>query len=268
MSIENEGTTPPAAVETTTTSTVGTTASVESTQTPSDWRQALAEEYRSHKSLQNYKSIDDLAKSHLHLEKMLGQKQQGIVGEPAKTVYEPDAYKYQAEEGKPQVAPEIFDKVSAKAAALQIAPAQFQELVNEFLGAESEFMSQSQEAQKAEMLNADKSLKEEWGAHYEEKIEGAHKAFELFATQEIKEQVASFPASVKVGLTKMMAGIFGKIGETSMQKGGVDSGTSAQQQALSRIDAIRKDSSHPFHSGDIDAKAEMTKLYLTAYNTQ
>ena len=139
--IENSGGAPAAATTPENNSqNLGSAVNSESPQSPNgavshDWREALGQEYRSHKSIKDYKSVNDLVKSHINLEKMLGSKQPSLVGEESKTVYEPDAYKYSAEEGKPAITPEIFDKVSAKAAALQIPPAQFQELVNEFLGA-------------------------------------------------------------------------------------------------------------------------------------
>lgn len=229
-----------------------------------DWREALGEEYRSHKSIKDYKSVNDLVKSHLNLEKMLGAKQPSLVGEESKTVYEPDAYKYSAEEGKPEVIPEIFDKVSAKAAALQIPPAHFQELVNEFLGAETEVMGQSKAAEAIAVKEAETSLKTEWGANYEQNIDNAHKAFELFATPELKEEVSNLPVSVKTSITKMMSNIYSKIGETTHGKEGGQKNNLTPEQANAKIADIRNDLKHPYHTGDIAAKAEMTRLYLAA----
>lgn len=232
--------------------------------TPTDWREALGEEYRANKSIQSYKSIEDLVKSHIHLEKKLGQKAPSLLGEASKTVYEAEAYKYAAEEGQPTIQPEIFDKVSAKAAALQIAPAQFQELVSEFLGAESQFAEAQKAASATQLKAAEDSLKQEWGTNYEEKLEKAHKGFELFATAELKAEIADLPVSAKANLTRMMAEIYSKIGETSMKKEGNQNNSLTPEQANAKIASIRSDSSHPYHTGDVAAKAEMTQLYLAA----
>lgn len=232
--------------------------------TSSDWREALGEEYRANKSIQNYKSVDDLVKSHLHLEKMLGSKSTPIIGEEGKTVYEAEAYKHQAEEGKLTVAPEIFDKISAKAAALQIPPAQFQELVNEFLGAESAMVEAGKAAAATELKAAEDSLKQEWGANYDENLGKAHKAFELFATAELKAEVSTLPMSVKTSITKMMSSIYSKIGETSLQKEGGSKNSLTQEQATAKISEIRNDPNHSYHKGDINARADMAKLYLAA----
>lgn len=230
----------------------------------SDWREALGEEYRANKSLQNYKSVNDLVKSHLHLEKMLGSKATPIIGEEGKTVYEADAYKYNVEEGKPNITPEIFDKVSAKAAALQIPPAQFQELVNEFLGAESELIEAGKAAAATELKAAEDSLKKEWGANFEDNLTNAHKAFELFATPELKQEVSNLPMSVKTSITKMMSSIYSKIGETSLQKQGGEKNSLTPEQATAKIREIRSNPEHPYHKGDQIARADMAKLYLAA----
>ena len=268
--IENGGGAPAAAttLENSNTNPASDT-SIESTEsntsaTSNDWREALGEEYRAHKSIKDYKSVNDLVKSHLNLEKMLGTKQPSLVGEESKTVYEPDAYKYSAEEGKPAITPEIFDKVSAKAAALQIPPAQFQELVNEFLGAETEIVEQSKAAEATAVKEAETSLKTEWGANYDQNIDNAHKAFELFATPELKEEVSNLPVSVKTSITKMMSSIYSKIGETTHGKEGGQKNSLTPEQANAKIAEIRNDLKHPYHTGDIAAKAEMTRLYLAA----
>jgi len=267
--IENGGTAPAvAATPENNSQNLGNPASVESPQSTSgaasNWREALAEEYRANKSIQNYKSIDDLVKSHLHLEKMLGSKATPIIGEEAKTVYEADAYKYNAEEGKPAVTPEIFDRVSAKAAALQIPPAQFQELINEFLGAESELAEAGKAAEATELKSAEDSLKKEWGANFDENITNAHKAFELFATPELKKEVSNLPVGVKTSITKMMSSIYSKIGETSLQKQGSEKNNLTPEQATAKIREIRNNPEHPYHKGDQAARADMANLYLAA----
>jgi hypothetical protein len=241
----------------------GTNGTVSSTPS-SDWREALGEEYRANKSIQNYKNVNDLVKSHLHLEKMLGAKSTPIIGEEGKTVYEADAYKYNVEEGKPNITPEIFDKVSAKAAALQIPPAQFQELVNEFLGAESELIEAGKAAAATELKTAEDSLKKEWGANFEENLTNAHKAFELFATPELKQEVSNLPMSVKTSITKMMSSIYSKIGETSLQKQGGEKNSLTAEQATAKIREIRNNPDHPYHKNDPAARADMAKLYLAA----
>lgn len=268
MDIDNITSASAGDTQNTTQSTVETTNTTVDTTQPtvvsSDWREALAQEFKEHKSLKDYKSVDDLVKSHINLEKMIGKKQPSVIGAEGETVYEADAYKYEVAEGQPTIVPEIFDKVSAKAAELKITPAAFKELVSEFLGAEGELGKQNEMRQAEALKTAENTLKEKWGSEYETKLTNAHKAFELFSSPELKETVGNLSVEAKTALTDIMANVYSKIGETSFGKGGSQNSGLTSQQAQIKIDEIRNDPNSPYNKGEPAARAEMTRLYLAA----
>lgn len=78
-------------------------------QVASDWKSGLADEFKESKALQNFKDINDLVKSHLHLNSLLGKKVTDYSKE--------DIEGFMGKLGKPEspdkyVAPEELDQIN------------------------------------------------------------------------------------------------------------------------------------------------------------
>lgn len=115
------------------------------------------------------------------------------------------------------------------------------------------------------------NLRKQFGAKYEERIQGIQKLINVFgggdggATQEDVDAVIARP-----GLVKMLSGILDEMSEATLEKlGHSRTGAMTPDEANAKIKEIRGDAKHPYNnpgSGKLheDAKKEMDALYKMA----
>jgi hypothetical protein len=175
----------PDVTQTTTTLTAEQPTQTTAPETPAvDFQSLIPEEYREEKSLQNFSKIDDLVKSYLHSQKLVGLDKIPVPNKHAtdedwKEVYKKlgspeaaDGYKYSLPEGH-AVPEDTLKSFSEEAVKLGLLPNQadgimkyYNEVINQGINDQN---IKSEEARKV----AEQELRQEFGSTFENRITGA-----------------------------------------------------------------------------------------------
>lgn len=209
------------------------------------------EELKGSKSLADFKDINGLAKSYVNLEKKLGAPR-----EPES--FKAEEYTYNLPENY-EANDDIMGVVKEKAVELGISPKNFGALIETFATKENEILASMQEEQQQSQKQFQDSLKEEWGASYEDKLKAADDTWRLVAPQEADSMLSQLPAEQQVVIAKVMDNIASKISEESIGKQN-NNFNLTKDEASNKLAKIYEDSNHPYFKGDQAAVAEVFKL--------
>jgi hypothetical protein len=220
----------------------------------SSWLDSIQDQsLRDSKSLQNFKDIEGLAKSYVHLEKKLGQPK---AEEPISIT--PQDYTFDLPENYTPNE-NIINPIKEKAAELGIKPDQFKSLVETFTNQEADILRGMEEQKQAQANELKENLRKEWGNDFEDKIRKADETLQKFTSAEDDAILESMSSDAKLAIAKMMYNISSKIGETSIGKA-PESPLLTKEQAQSKIDSILSDDNHPYFKGDPKAIEEFFEL--------
>lgn len=267
---------------------------------PAALHEVISPELRETSSLTKFKTTDDLAKSYVELQRMVGnsvripaedaspeakkeflEKIKGIEGVLVKDDPDfmtklgrpetPDAYEFVLPENVNEVDPTIdvelgeFRKVAHE---LGLTKEQAAKLVDYRLGVVDQFLQQQEQVR----TTAEVELKKLWGSDFENRLQGAKQVLGIFK-EKYGNQVLDLvngPAGNNVAFLQMaaeLASMYTEKEHVGMQ--GRTFGTTPDQ-ARDRIAEKRSDSGFmkayldPFHPEHKNAKAEMTRLYRVA----
>lgn len=157
-----------------------------SQETNTDWLNQISEEYRSNESIKSYKSLDDLAKSHLHLSQMMGSR----VPVPSADADEKVWDEFYTKLGRPKAVEEyVFDdklfegvpeqlkpseaelgRLKQVAFDLGLDPTRATKLLSGYLEQEKIGYAQFIEQENAKVEQAQNELKKEWGQEYDNRL--------------------------------------------------------------------------------------------------
>ncbi|MDY5697727.1 MAG: hypothetical protein SPK75_15270 [Victivallales bacterium] len=176
----------------------GTPAPEQKTETavPSDWKSGLPEELRG--SVEKFKTVEDMAKSYLNMEKLVGKKTIGMPDENSSEeewskLYDrlgrpvaADKYEVKRAEGLP---PELIDEEGMKSflgAAYKagLNQKQVSALVSEFDRQLLEGAKRSAAAEEARKGEAVSELRKLWGSDLQEKVERAQQTLNILDPHE------------------------------------------------------------------------------------
>ena len=176
----------------------GTPAPEQKTETavPADWKSGLPEELRG--SVEKFKTVEDMAKSYLNMEKLVGKKTIGMPDENSSEeewskLYDrlgrpvaADKYEVKRAEGLP---PELIDEEGMKSflgAAYKagLNQKQVSALVSEFDRQLLEGAKRSAAAEEARKGEAVSELRKLWGSDLQEKVERAQQTLNILDPQE------------------------------------------------------------------------------------
>lgn len=264
----------------------------------SDWRESLPEDLRSEASLQDINSIDDLAKSYVNSQKMIGNslripsedaseevlnefygKLEGVKGVArldsndihSKLGWPEDKAAYA--EGLPEgveIDQARFEKYAELAHESKMTKEQFQGLIK--LNA-AEAQAQA-EANEKSYLEGQNKLKEIWGQDFENRIQGAQEAAKMYSEKypEAMEQLLNSDMSNNPAVLSMFSELYSAMKETGVvdaKSSGPNYGMTPDE-ARAQIADIRSNKAHPFNNGRDPAHKEavkkMNKLYETLYS--
>ena len=244
---------------------------VENTQTQPQtqtWRDSLPEEFRNDPSLANFKDINDLAKSYVHAQKLVGKDKVVLPtssskpeewGALFKKLGMPDADKYTVEGLSDDDASKKLKELFVKN---NILPTQAKEIMN-FLANEftAEETDTDAEYEKAVQVGIE-SLKAEWGESFTPNVQRAAAVVQMFGG----EEMIGYLNETGLGNDPNLIKFFAKIGSQFTE----DSFRGQPAQALSKADAQARikelyadkagpllNSKDPRHA---DALAEIEKL--------
>lgn len=255
--------------------------SAKTVQIPEDWHKAIPDEVMSQSNLKSFKTVEALAKSYLHSQKMLGTDKIAIpknagdaemreIFEKLGLPKEAEKYDIKPSENSP-VDPEFVKNFKEAAFKTGVMPQQAQKLLNwveEVTTAKQASALLKEQGQYARDINL---IKEEWGDAYNENVARAKAALREFSgSQEDMEYIKG-----NFGANPAVLRLLTKIGATLAEdkiKGAGGTGVPGQytpNDAKARIAEIKANVKGPYfdptHGDHAEMKAEVARLYKFAY---
>jgi len=250
----------------------------------SDWRSSLSEDVASHSAIKDIGSVEDLAKSAIHAQQMVGADKIAIPGKDAGSQAWEDVYN---KLGRPEKAgdyelpqenvesvegnqPQI-EEFKGEAHRLGLNKQQFAGLVR-FMAEKGQQGAQAAEVNMEEVQKQSvAALQQEYGAAYEQNLSLAKSAVEQFGGEELKTMLnqtglGNNPELIKAfaRIGKMVASdeIIGRGGRESF----VLSPTEAQESIIQKKLDVEFMSAYTqnHHPGHMAAVEEMQKLFELA----
>jgi hypothetical protein len=237
--------------------------------------QELYGEYANTKSIQKFKSPQDLAKSYINLEKLLGKNRIPIPEKPEdyETVYKtlgkpetPDEYQLPQEvidlyQGSEQE----LNKIKEMMHSADILPQQAEKLLSIYAQEESQRLQQIYSSLEAKKNEATQKLQNEWGDRFDENMQRAAAVYSHF-DDDIKQVIDNSGLGADDRFVKFLSyvGNFMTEGDNL-----VDSQAAYQVQAENaqrELDMILNDKTHPYwnqHAGKqhTEAVKQVQELY-------
>jgi hypothetical protein len=243
------------AVESAEQATPETNTAVESTaEETTTWLDSIQDaELRDSKSLANFKDIEGLAKSYVHLEKKLGA---AATEEPVE--YKAEDYSYEVPEGY-ESNQDLVDPLKEIALENGIKPESFKALAEAYIAKESELMQQAQQAQEAEFAKVKESLSKEWGSAYEDNLKKAEETWQFLTDEQDDKLLDKLDTDTKLALARAMHKFGEKISEPKTGKM-AGSTVLTKEQAQSKLNDIYANDDHPYFKNDPSAVAEVFEL--------
>jgi hypothetical protein len=229
-----------------------------------DWREGLDPSIREHPSLKDLKTPQDVAKSYVNVQHLIGKEKipipgkdtdpmDDIKGKDWNIVYDrlgrpsdPKAYeipKVKSPEGFPAVAPERIDQFKTLAHKIGLLPHQVKALYAWQHGEAINMHQQGTQAREQSMQQSETALRKEYGKAYDANISGAKGVITKFGGKEVFAALESSglgndPHMIKffVNLSKQF-GEDGKVFNGEAQRGSILS----PDEAKVEIDKIKSD---------------------------
>ena len=169
---------------------------IQQTETPKeiDFKNLIPEEYKEEKALSNFNNMEDLLKSYLHAQKMVGANKIAVPNKMAteddwKEVFKklgapekPDDYKYSFKED--EINPEQLKSFNETAHKLGLLPKQAENLIKFYQEMNSVGEQSKLQTAQAKQLEAESLLKKEFGAEYGKRLDQAKRlASETFGKE-------------------------------------------------------------------------------------
>lgn len=248
---------------------------------PENWKEALEEDFRNDPSLQPIQSLQDLAKSYINAQKMVGADKIQLPnkyddGTQLRNVLtklglptELDKYDIKPKDVEIENE-ELFNSFKAQAHKLGILPHQAKEMF-QFLhsqGVEQE--QQLMEQMEKQTQEAVSSLQKEWGAAFKNKIELAQMATKHIAGED--EALYNMLISPQFGNNPAIVKAFARVGEMLAEDkiiSGIpkDDMAKSPAEAQREIETIYGDKTHPYnlpdhprHAASVKEMQELFKL--------
>lgn len=232
-------------------------------ETPSDtsWYDNFDADLKNHPSVTKFESQEELAKSYVNLEKMVGKDK--IVVPTEKSTPEEWADFY-SKTGRPaemtgyetpdldiqdnlKMSDPALESFKQKAHELGLNNKQFAELYGYYNTQNQTGYNSALQAAADANKQTQTELRGEWGDAYEAKTDGAQKALDMFFKGKINEsnQAAFNQLANSKGFIEGMVAISEQLGEDVIQGGAKN--TQSPSEAQSELNSILMDSKHAYH---------------------
>lgn len=244
-----------------------------------DWRESLSEDLRSEPYFQRFNNLNDLAKSGLSGQKMIGLENLNVAPIPDETSPENVWNEFYQRIGRPDTSDSYeFADAPEGMEINKESLSQYRDFVHglgltqkQAAGIYDFHNSMEVSAAKTKADNEERqfeedvaALKEEWGYAFDQKLEIANRAVRTFDKDGILKKMGldNSPWMVRV-----MAGIGSKISEDTLVKGPQET-VMTPNDAMTKINAIMGDPRHPYnvydHASHGDAVRDVNELYKLA----
>lgn len=235
-----------------------------------DFLSSLSEELRGMKALQNFKSAEDLAKSYMHANQLLGKRVIDLSAEDAAHLAKlqgrpADMGEYKLPEGLPEGSADWYKGAALKAGLTQD---QARIVADEFIMLER---ARTEEIVKEDSIRSEQwrgELKKEFGSAFDNQIEIAKRGVKEFAGEEVIDILNRTGLGDNPAIVKMFAKIGKELLEDSIVQAdkasvfGITPGEAEKQIATLRgnpdFNAAYFNQRHPGHK---NAVAQLKDLY-------
>ncbi len=241
-----------------------------------DWRGSLSEELKASKALQSFKSVEDLAKSYINAQSLVGKRVEDLTPEQLASISSkfgkpesPDKYEFNVPKEANGELVDWFKKTAHDAGLSQSAAAKLLESYQAMESAKMKELESVKAVQQHEQLN---QLKKEFGPAFQERAELAHRAVREFGGQELIDMIESSGMGNNPTLVKAFAKIGALLSEGNAIPEAAAKGFGMTPDDASRkIEELRKDASfmgiykdttHPRHT---EYKQRMEDLYKVKF---
>jgi hypothetical protein len=221
----------------------GITETVAETPEPS-WRDSLGDDLRDNPSLSTIPDIGTLAKNYVETKSLVGKK--GII-QPGENATPEEINEYHAKLGRPEspdkyefapppdmpqefpYSPDLEQGFRTKAHELGMSNKQAKELFDWYLTSNLEgFQTLTQQTDQGR-VEAEKSLKSDWGKDYETNIEAANRVIRQYGDPIVQESIANKdPIWNDPKLARFLSSIGKAMGESDFVKGDTSAATSLE----------------------------------------
>ncbi len=247
------------------------------TQSESGWRDGLSQENRDHGAIKDFKTVNDLAQSHIHAQKMLGSS----VQVPGELATQDDWNKFYTKTGRPQdpnaydftvvKAPEGFTIADELVSGFRTAAhnsglnqQQASNLMDWYVKASQGQLQAAQQQTATAKQAATQALREDWGGDYDRNAQAVNTALNRFFPEHLQQQIMEV-ALTNADFAKALSDIGSRMGEDTTA--GIKSASTSKDRR-SEIEAelktLRHDpdsaylnARHPNHNDEITRVAAM-----------
>ena len=250
------------------------------------WRDNLSPDIKEHPALATFKTVDDLAKSHLNAQQMIGREkipvppkeatldsqEYGVIFDRLGRPSDPQGYvlpDLQLPAGA-EAPPEMVKEFKAKAHSIGLLPAQVAELYKYDYERQVAAAQQATQAQTEELQTTETSLRKKFGKSYDAKLSSINGLINKFGGKEMAQLVAQSGMGRNEKFLNFLATIAANFGEDGELTGDpVRAHILSPDEASKKIKQIKGNTKHPWHLRDHpeheDAMKEMEHLFQMAF---
>jgi len=221
--------------------------------TPStSWQDSLSDELKTNPSLKSFDSVENLAKSYVHAQGLIGKKGVFVPDNKATdeewgkfydSIGRPKAEEYNLDAPKDvKVNEKLVSTFKDLAHKNGLLPKQAQAILEGFVTQEQAMHTEVSTDNEAQKATAIKELRTEWGAGYGKKIEQAKVAINEFGSEGFREFLDSKGLSDDVHMIKLLANMGATLSEDKL-RGEFRSteGNRTPDNIQARLDAVLAD---------------------------
>jgi hypothetical protein len=250
------------------------------------WRDGLSADIKEHPALATFKTVDDLAKSHLSAQQMIGKEklpmpskdatldsdEYGMIFDRLGRPSDPQGYvlpDLKLPQGA-EVPEQMVKDFKAKAHSIGLLPAQVEELYKYDYEKQMALAEQATAAQTEELQTTETALRKKYGKSYDAKLSSINGLITKFGGQEMAQFIAQSGMGRNEKFLNFMVAIAANFGEDGELTGEpIRSHILSPDEATKKIKQIKGDTKHPWHLRDHpeheDAMKEMQYLFEMAY---
>jgi hypothetical protein len=231
--------------------------------------QYLSDDLRDNETLGKFKDVGSLGTSYLELQKMVGSRDKI----PTEDSSEDEINTFYSKLGRPE-APDkyeinvpteggagteydskLYGDFLERAFKSGLTNKQAQEAIDFYSQMNEESDINNTASMQQAKVNAETSLKKEWGAReYDKNLAISRKAFNRFADDDLRKFVNDSGVSNNVAMIKFLHRIGKSFSDPDMGGSGKDSGSIDSDTAKLEIGAILNDKNHKYHEALFDPK--------------
>jgi hypothetical protein len=241
------------------------------------WRDTLPEELKKDPTLSKYSDLQNLAKAHVELQKLVGQKNAGAILKPGPNASieeikafreslgiptEADKYDLGKFEGV-TVPPETVKWAQKLGSDLGIEPGAFNKVISEYLKLDASVQAGQKTVAENKMKESLTALKKEWGDGYDKNMERANFAAKKMGGEDAIKALMEYGAHNDPRIIKAFVEGAKLYGEDTLREGGIGEGKSTPAELDGKIAQAqaRLFSMKPTDGAYLSAKTEFESLW-------